>query len=439
LTYRPVIDHIAVSAPLDPFSTLIFAAAFFGAAILTARRPSYGLGALLVATPIAFSHDLLATTVTLPKCVLLGVLLGLTTYPRVGQALRRRPAPLLLGALALYVFATALTLLVAAHPVAAARETFKWIEYAAVFAAAYCCYRLDRDDRALVRAAAVAAVMVSLSALAQEFAGAPSGLYVGSAIVPRIAGLLEGPNQLSGYCAIAVATLGAWSLVRRTALLDFALGLTVCADVLTFSRAGIVSLAIVVGGVALWGGRRTWPGLKPAVLGALAGACGTIWWATYAHTPGVLRVSLAPSAYAGGVGNRDELWRAAWRMWRERPLLGVGAGNYELELPAYGVYGVRTHANSWYLQSLAEGGAVLLVATLALVAATVGAFVQRPFVQRLRAQSPWVAAALAASAALACHQIVDDLVFFPKVGGAWWLLIGVGAAAMSQRPASTSF
>jgi O-antigen ligase len=438
LTYRPVVDHIAVSTPLDPLSAVIFAAALIAAAMVTARRPAYGLGALLLTGPLDFAHDLLATTITLPKCVLLGVLLGLTTYTGAARALRRPPAPLLLGALGLYILASALTLLDAAHPAAAARETLKWIEYALMFVAAYSCYALDRDDTTLVRIAAIAAIVVSVSALVQEIAGAPSGLYIGAAIVPRIAGLLEGPNQLSGYCTIAIATLGAWALIRRTMLLDLALGITVCADVLTFSRAGIVALAIVVAVIVLWGGRRAWPGLKAAALGAIGGACGTVWWAIYAHTPGVLRVSLAPSAYAGGVGNRDELWRAAWRMFRDRPLLGVGAGNYERELPEYGAFGVRTHANSWYLQSLAEGGIVLFSATIALVGATIGAFVQRPLVQRLRAQRPWVAAALAASLALACHQIVDDLVFYPKVGGAWWLLLGIAAAAVANRPASVS-
>jgi O-antigen ligase len=432
LTYRPVVDHIAVPTPLDPFSALLFVAAFLAAAALTARRPAYGLGALLLATPIGFAHDILATTVTLPKCVLLGVLLGLTTYAGAIEALRRRPAALLLGALAIYTVATALSIFGAAHPAAAIRETLKWIEYAALFVAAAGCYSLDRDDASLVGAAALAATLVALSALAQEIAGAPSGLYIGAAMVPRIAGLLEGPNQLSAYCTIAVATLGAWALVRRAALLEIGLGLIVWADILTFSRAGIVSLLVVAAIVAFWGGRRAWPALRPAVLGACAGLAGAVWWAIYAHTPGVLRVTLAPSAYAGGVGNRDELWRAAWRMWRDRPLLGVGAGNFELELPEYGVYGVRTHANSWYLQSLAEGGIVLFVATLGLVTSAIGAFVQKPFVQRLRAQSPWVVAGLAASVALALHQIVDDFVFFPKVGGAWWLLLGIAAAAFTR-------
>jgi hypothetical protein len=51
----------------------------------------------------------------------------------------------------------------------------------------------------------------------------------------------------------------------------------------------------------------------------------------------------------------------------------------------------------------------------------------------LRVQSPWVIAALAASVALALHQIVDDFVFYPKVGGAWFLLLGVAAAAFARE------
>lgn len=119
-------------------------------------------------------------------------------------------------------------------------------------------------------------------------------------------------------------------------------------------------------------------------------------------------------------------------MWRDRPLIGVGAGNFELELPRYGVYGVRTHANSWYLQSLAEGGIVLLAATVALVAAIL-AGLSGGIVSRLRTGSPWVLAGVAATVALALHQVVDLLVFYPKVGGAWWLLVGIAAAARSTR------
>lgn len=432
MVYRPVVDRFAFPVPLDPPSAALFVAAFLAGALLTARRPAYGLCALLLATPIAFAHDLLGTTITLPKAVLLGVLLGLSTYAGSANLLRKRPAPLLLVALGLLFVATALSALDAAHRELVVREVLKVVEYAAIFVAAFLCYALDADDAPLVGAVSIAAIAVSLSALGQEIVGAPSGLYIGPAILPRIAGLLEGPNQLSGYCEIVVATLGAWALVRRSALLDVALGLTVCAEILTFSRAGWAALALVAALLALVGGRRRWDALRPGLLGLVAGFAGAAFWAVYAHTPGVLRASLEPSLYAGGVGNRSELWHAAWRMWLARPIAGVGAGNFELALPAYGVLGVRTHANSWYLQALAEGGILLFGATLALLGAIVGSLTGRRLLHRLRSASPWVVAALGATLALALHQVVDYLVFFPKVGGAWWLLIGIAAAVLAR-------
>ena len=430
MTYRPVVDQFSFPVPLDPPSAALFVGLFVAAALLAARRPAYGLCSLLLVVPIAFYHDALGTTITAPKAVILGVLLGLTSYAGCLRRLREPPMPLLLGALGAYALVTALTMLDAGHRGATVRETLKIVEYGAFFVAAYLCYRLDPQDAAIVNAAAIAAIVVSLSALAQEIAGAPSGLYIGSAIVPRVAGLLEGPNQLSGYLDVAVAILGTWAISRRSALVRIALGLAVCADVLTFSRAGLFGLALVAAVIALARGKEALHALQPALAGLFAGALGAAGWAIYAHTPGVLRVSLEPSLYAGGVGNRRELWGAAWRMWLQRPVLGVGAGNFELELPRYGVLGVRTHANSWYLSSLAEGGIALLTATLALVAALIATFSRRFSPARLRNASPWVVAALAASVALVLQQSVDYLVFYPKVGNAWWILLGIGAAAL---------
>ena len=432
MIYRPVIDRIAVPVALDPPSAAFFAAAFVAGAILTARRPIYGLVALVLAAPLAFAHSFLGTEVTIPKALVLGVLLGCSTYGNAAGRLRRRPVPLLLGALALLFFAAALSAIDATHRALVVRETLKIAQYAAFFVAAVLCYRLDPDDRPLRAAVAIAAIAVSFSALAQELVGAPSGLFIGSAIVPRIAGLLEGPNQLSGYYEVAIASLGAWALVRRDALLDAALVLSVFADILTFSRAGWFGLAVVATFLIVIGRRRAARALRPALLGLVAGIAGSIGWAIYAHTPDVLRASLEPSLYAGGVGNRDELWRAAWRMFAAHPLLGVGAGNFELALPAYGLLGVRTHANSWYLQALAEGGVLLFIATIGLIGAIVAALVKP--LRQLRTSSPWVVAALAATVALALHQTVDYLVFYPKVGDAWWLLIGTAVASLAVAP-----
>ncbi|HTA37584.1 MAG TPA: O-antigen ligase family protein [Candidatus Acidoferrales bacterium] len=430
MTYRPVIDQFHLPVPLDPVCVVFFALAFVAAALLCARRASYGLIFLILAQPFDFSRDLLGTTISLPKVVLLGVLAGLATYGGVLRLVRERPAPLLFLAIGAYLAATVLSLAGAAHHGATLRESFKILEYAVLFGAAYLCYRLDPHEAAIATTIAVVTIAVALSALVQEIIGAPSGLYVGAAIVPRIAGVLEGPNQLAGYLEVAIATLGALAIARRRAIVDVALAIATCADVLTFSRAGLLGLLLACAVLVVVARGDALRALRPAFAGFVAGLLGVGGWIAYAHSPDVLRVSFGAPEYAGGVGNRSELYRAALRMFERHPLIGVGAGNYELSLADYGVDGVRTHANSWYLQSLAEGGIVLFLATIGVVAATLATFGRS-----LRASSPWVLAAFAAALAMSLHQVIDYLVFYPKVGGPLWLLFGIGAAAIAaQRP-----
>ena len=430
MTYRPVIDHVAVPIYLDPLSAVLLAAAFIAAAALTLRRPAYGLGALLIATPFDFSRDVLATTISLPKCVLLGVLLALTAYPAVWRELRRAPAAPIFGALLLYLTATALSAAGAAHLGPVLRETLKWLQYAALFATAFCCYRLDGDDAALLTCAALAAIAVCLSALAQEFAGAPSGLYIGSAIVPRIAGLLEGPNQLSAYCAIAAALLGAWAVVRPAPITALALGLVTCTDLLTFSRAGIAALAIVFALVVLWAGRRAW-------IGAAAGAARSRCRRRGLRVVGDLRAHarrLAHFARAQCVCRRR---RKPGRVVARRladvsraPAAGRRRGELRARPPQIRRLR-RTNAREQLVLAIACRGRHRAVRRDPWRSSGPRSahFCAGRFVASLRAQPPWVLAAIAASIALALHQIVNDFVFYPKVGAPWFLLLGIAAAA----------
>jgi O-antigen ligase len=135
--------------------------------------------------------------------------------------------------------------------------------------------------------------------------------------------------------------------------------------------------------------------------------------------------SIAESDRAGGVGKRSILWRAAFALWKEHPILGVGAGNFELTLPDVGVTQIRTHANSWYLQSLAEGGIPLFATTCALVWSSTACYMRA-------LREDLCLAAFAASLAFALHGFVDFLVFYPKIGITWLALLGVASAAASQ-------
>jgi O-antigen ligase len=427
--YRPVVDRFFTHIPLDPATAAIFATVFIATALLTARRTTYGLVLLIVVQPFALYRDVFATTLTLPKAVLLGVVVGLTAYAGITQRLRDTPARFILFALLAYLVAMAVSFVHASYPGATLREVLKVGEYAVLFSAAYLCYRLERRDGVLVTTAAAVTIVVALTALAQEVIGAPSGLCIGKSIIPRIAGVLEGPNQLAAYLEIAIATLGPWAMARRSPLLAMALGLAAGTDVLTFSRAGLVAVAIVAIVWIAYDRRSARNALVPIGIGALAGLGVAGAWEAYAHTSALARLSFSPSRCAGSVGSRPELYRAAFAMWLRHPLFGVGAGNFELELYEVGVPGVRTHANSWYLQSLAEGGLVLFVAALGIAATLLVSFGRR-----LRGSSPWVLGAFTATLALVLHQIVDYLIFYPKVAGPWWILAGIAAAALTIRP-----
>ena len=70
----------------------------------------------------------------------------------------------------------------------------------------------------------------------------------------------------------------------------------------------------------------------------------------------------------------------------------------------------------------------LFAATLAVVGTALVGF------ERVWRRNAVVAGTLAATIALSLHQVVDDLVFFPKVGVLWWLLLGI--AAVHARRAS---
>ncbi len=431
MQYHTVIDRFPIVPPLDPLTFLCFAGIFVILTIWTARRPAIGAAVLAFVPPLAFAHSIAGTTATLPKIALLAVAAGLAGRVEAYTAIRARPIVATAVAFAVLTIATLATIVHAHYPHDVMRETFKWAEYTAYFCVAAVAYRLEPDASLVRRAVFGSIVLVCVSALLDEIIGAPFGMMINHTPIPRVSGLLGGPNQLGGYLEVAIAATAAWELRAPSRLGKAALVLAALTLPLTFSRAAFIGIVIIVLVLAL-ADRHTLRRLATLAIGLGAGLAGAVEWTFFAHAPFaglLLRASDVNPGATAGLGTRSELWRAAWYFFRHHPWLGIGAGNYEHELPQAGIFGVQTHANSWYFQALAEGGIALFAATLALLAT---ALIQL----RARVQaSPWALAALAATLALAAHQVVDYLVFYPKVAEPWIALLSFGIASQPASPA----
>ena len=385
------------------------------------RRPALGIAALLVLDPFEWPHAIGPTDITLPKAALIGVVIALIAR-RVSLAPLRDSytRPLIGGACAI-IIVTALTAIPATYIDATAREVLKSIEYAVSFAVAALAIG-SRDDEAVVRTSVVvAAGLVCLTALAQYVTGSPSGVVIGGHDMPRIAGALEGPNQLAGYLGLAIPICLASVLARERSyrITAAVLVLAIVTDVLTLSRSGFLGLVVGIVLVLLLHGRRS--PISTRVLAGGAALAAVL--ALGAARLGVLQrfFSVGEVARDNGLGTRSELWSAAVTLWKLDPALGIGAGNFELLTPRAGLIGIRTHANSLYLQSLAEGGLALFFAVVwTIVSGIVLCLRDAP-------RSTLLLGIGAATIGFAAHQIFDVLTFFPKVGGFWWLLLGAAS------------
>lgn len=415
---------------------VVYAALFAAVAYATGRKPISAVVALLLLDPFAYYQAIGVTTLTLSKIALLAAIAGLA-YRRVPlRALQSSPIARLGIAVLLVAAATALSAAHASFPGPAARETLKWIEYAIIFGVCAVAFFEDPDELLIRWSVLVVTAAVIALSIPEIVLGAHSGLIISRTEVPRIAGPLEGPNQLAAYLGLMLPLLLAYTLMQGRRWPEiFVIAGGVMATCMTFSRGGLVALALALLLAAFLCSRSSAARIAfgAAALAVLASA-GVAWRLV---AGGIGLVTSAPHHRVeihGGLGTRRDLWRAAIQLWRAHPVWGIGAGNYEFEVGKLLRAPIRTHANSLYLQSLVEGGIALLAATLFLIYSSIAAFARR-------AQTPLTVAALSASVALAVHFILDLLVFYPKVGGQWMILLGLaaaGAARRSRQPAVPS-
>ncbi len=412
--------------PLDAVSVALYIATAIIVGVLTYRRPALGIAALVLVAPFSLARYIGPTTITLLKAGLLGLFVALALRRPGVRAFGTAPVYAVLATFGVLELAIGLSAIHAQYHAPVLREALKVAEYAALFTGAVIAYAGDPDDRPFWRALETVVVLVCGSALVQYVSGASSGIFIGHHGVPRIAGALEGPNQLAGWLEIAIPVVFARNLLHRDGVLVAILIVAAITEVLTFSRAGIVATMFACALVLVVMRTPRAVGMRFAIATIVMTAVVGLAAVRAGLPPRYFSLDQVPQQ-ADHLGNRAELWHAAIALWQSSPLVGVGAGNYEFVLARVGLFGVRTHANSIYLQSLAEGGIVMLGATLASFI-TVLVMLARSAVRR-----PIVVGMLAATAAVALHQIFDDLFFFPKVGSMYWLTLGVAVAEMSAQ------
>lgn len=418
--------------PLGLGSAVLFAAVLVGMCLLTRAKPMAGVFAIIVCDPYDFAHTLGPTSVTLPKVVLVGMIAGLVLRRASIAPLTDRRARALVGGALGILAATALSAIPAVYIDAVARETLKAVQNVATLASVAVAFAAEPDEEFVWAGVMLATASVCVLALAQEFTIAPSGVLIHGQIYPRIAGPLEGPNQLAGYFDLSIPLLAAGLAHRQNRWLMLSiLCLALLTDLLTFSRAGLLGL---LPGIALALVLTRRGSVRRVIAAAGATSVAVVATGALLARAGVLTryASFAEIDRDNGLATRPELWTAAVKMWRTDPGLGVGAGNFELLTPSVGLIGVRTHANSLYLQSLAEGGVLLFAAVIWTIVSALTTMLAA------RNRGPLMIGIAAATLALAAHELVDCLSFFPKVGGYWWALLGTGIGALGTAESARS-
>jgi UDP-GlcNAc:undecaprenyl-phosphate/decaprenyl-phosphate GlcNAc-1-phosphate transferase len=163
-------------------------------------------------------------------------------------------------------------------------------------------------------------------------------------------------------------------------------------------------------------------------------------WHAFTHLAGPSAAgstssSASQSRLLSGAGNRYDYWRIAWRVWREHPVFGVGAGNY-----ARSYYQQRAttediqQAHSIELQTLSELGVVGTLLLACFVSGIAwGAVRMRPAARRSSLTRALMVGGLGALSAWLVQTSVDWMHLLPGLTA----IALVGAAVLLRsRPAA---
>ena len=320
--------------------------------------------------------------------------------------------------------------------------------YLVLFALASQILRSPKFCNWIITSFLLTALVVSAYGIRQEFFGVeqlatwndPTSALANDT---RVYSYLGNPNLLGGYLlpaiALSVAAVFIWrGWIQKTLAVIMVLANSACLY-FTDSRGAWLAMAVLISVLLLlfyfWWREylpRFWQvWLLPLVFGSLAAI---LLVAFIFLEPLRLRLT---SIFAGRQDSsnnfRINVWEACFRIIEDYPLLGIGPGNEAFNqiyprymnsrYPALSAYSV-------YLEHIVEMGYLGFGCFLWLLAVTFNHGIRQ--IARLRTlqdrRGIYLIAAIAATASLAFHGLVDTVWYRPQINTIWWLVLAIIAS-----------
>ncbi|MGX1597890.1 O-antigen ligase family protein [Dietzia maris] len=253
----------------------------------------------------------------------------------------------------------------------------------------------------------------------------------------RFAGIFSNPNTTGLLAATVVASsLILWNWGQRySALAGIIVGTITLFG--TQSRTSIIALAIPVAlGLLLRRKETNSSGLVGAAFALFLAASGLALWVSDSFRSGLAgALSRFNTADEQGpfLSGREEIWKRAFEVSAERPILGYGYGNappltvLEEQALIVGDSPVRGIAANSYIQILVETG----IFGLAIVAVVVSVLLWQSITIMARAHSPWVGTFLLTGLLV---QITESPLLAPGQSYPWafWFISLAGIMSVQQ-------
>ena len=257
-------------------------------------------------------------------------------------------------------------------------------------------------------------------------------------LTTRISGTIGDPNELAALLVAGTAFAVAMTVVSKDNPLArvAAFGATflfLFGIFYTVSRGGLVALGVAIVAAALMSGRYR---LQATIAGALIALFVIVYFADVASVDQRDRITTVQ----GGSG-RSDIWKVGWRMVEDKPVVGVGSGNFNVSSIHYllvkpgaierdeFIVDTPKVAHNSYLQVLAELGIVGLALFLSIIGFAMWCALRaaRWFARAGDTQMEIVARAMVVALV---GILAADFFITEQYGKQLWILLGLGPALL---------